>query len=678
MIFGRPGRSVTIPTAMNEQQGSFPAPAPHEALPNSELLDPKAPESERNVGYSISAALYGLDRWGSEFLRLSNRGTLVFHAPGIPAIDLQTVAASLSARGISAPFVLRFPTMIAKQMGRLSQAFVDAGKDNQFRGGHVGVYPLKVNQRRAVVESVVQARHQSNYGLEAGSKPELLLAMAMPPISGLPLISNGYKDREFMRLAFHAAELGHEVIIVFETVREVQRYLDVAAEEDWTAEPNLGMRAKLYSRGSGRWKNSAGDRSKFGLTTNEILAVLRELETGDKLDRLRLLHFHIGSQVTQIKRIKSAVREGTRIWGFLRRRCPSMTYLDLGGGIGVDYDGSHTSHPSSANYGLQEYANQVVFEVVEVADQMGVDHPILVTESGRVLVANHAVTVADLREVQGEMLPLPQPREGEHRIITEMRYTLEHICAKNLEEYYHDAVDFREEALGLFSQGYLTLEDRASAEGLFQRVRARCEDLIDSVRRPPPDVRRELQSPVHKFLVNFSIFQSMPDTWSIDQVFPTMPISGHRHPPDLRAQLVDITCDSDGCVQNFAHPEQNMPSLPLHSQRNGDERYYLAMFFTGAYQDSLANVHNLFGRCHEVIVHGPNPDRLLAQSELIELDECVLEIRMGSTVEDVLDDMDFDVTTMAQYLRDRHLASNTTLGQPWAMGILQGYTYLTR
>ncbi len=635
-------------------------------------------EDTRGIAIANSLARYGVQRWGRDFLRANDRGNLVFSSPGRPDVELQAMCETLHQRGIRTPFVVRFPEMIAGQMKSLHSAFVKAGAENEFTGGHIGMYPLKVNQRRSVVETVVANREEANYGLEAGSKPELLLAMAQAPLAGVPLVCNGFKDREFMRMAFHACELGHEVIVVIESLREVRRFLDVAEENKWQASPRLGMRAKLYSRGSGRWQSSGGERAKFGLNTGEMLEVVRQLEEAGRGELLTLLHFHIGSQITQIRRIKRAVREGARIYGELRRRCPELRYVDVGGGIGVDYDGSRTSYPSSANYTLQEYASTVVFEIKEVVDELGAPHPTIITESGRVIVATHAVMIADMREVQGEMLPLPEPSDDEHRLVTEMRYTLEHINTKNVEEYFHDAADFREECLQLFSKGYLSLRDRAAAEALFHRVRHKVERVIETLDTPPEEIVEYLQSGQHKYLVNFSIFQSLPDTWSIGQVFPVAPLSRHTERPNVWAEIVDITCDSDGAVKTFAHPDDNLRYLPLLRSEEGDDRgrYYLGFFMTGAYQDSLSNQHNLFSRAHEVIVRGPDDEAMLNGSEMIEFGELQLEVKYGLTNEDVLAEMDFDVESMNHLLRERHLTADTTLGKPWALGILQGYPYL--
>jgi len=632
-----------------------------------------------NFTMENSLKRYGVDRWGAEFLRINEHGHLCFTPPNAASVDLQRLAIELDRRGIRTPFVVRFPTMIEGQMRKLHDAFKAACLENNFAGTHVGVFPLKVNQRRAVVDAVVQARERCNYGLEVGSKPELLLAISQPVLPSLPIVCNGFKDREFMRMAYHGAELGHHVVIVLESTREVRRYLEVGEEHVWKRAPDLGVRAKLYTRGSGRWQSSGGETAKFGLTTNEILTVVKDLEQAGKIERLALLHFHIGSQITQIKRIKQAVREGARLYASLQDYCPSLRYLDLGGGIGVDYDGSRTSYPSSANYTPEEYASQVVFEIGEVTNETGTVAPHIITESGRVIVASHAVTIADLREVQGEILPIPEPSEDEHRKIQELRYTLEHIGSKNYEEYFHDAIDFRDECLQLFSSGYLSLEDRANAEGLFHRIRVKTEKIVESMTKPAEEIVDQLKHAQHKYLVNFSIFQSIPDAWSVDHVFPAAPLSRHGDRPTIHASIVDITCDSDGCVTTFAHPDENMTYLPLHQRKEHIEKYYLGFFMTGAYQDSLANTHNLFSRSHEVVLRHADEDSVLLGSERIELpDGTQFEVKMGSTNEDVLDAMGHDVETMLKSLRDRHIDGDTTLGQSWALGLLQSYPYLSR
>jgi arginine decarboxylase len=630
------------------------------------------------MSYRRSLARYGADRWGRDFLRVNAHGNLSVEAPGLPPVDLHGLALFLAGRGVQAPFVVRFPSLIQQRIEQMREAFAAAIKANEYAGAYVGLYPLKVNPRRSVVEAVMAARAEHPYGLEAGSKPELFLAMVQRPVPGTPLVCNGFKDLDFIQTAFHAAELGHEVVLVMESLGEIERYIVVAQRHPWRAHPLIGMRAKLYSRGSGRWQSSGGELAKFGLTTMEMLELVRQLDVAGMLDRLALLHFHIGSQITQIKRVKRAAREAARLWASLAERTPGMRYLDLGGGIGVDYDGSRTSHESSVNYSLDEYASQVVYEVSEVCIELGISPPDLVTESGRILVADSAVTVADLREVQGRELPLPEPPDREHRVIEELRYVLQHLSVKNLEEFFHDALDYRDEALDLFARGYLSLEDRAAAEGLFQRIRRACARLVRQLPRPPEEIVEYLDRANHKYLANFSVFQSLPDAWSVDQVFPAAPLSRHGEIPTVNASIVDITCDSDGCVRRYAHPDENLSFLPLH-EPNG-EPYYVGFFKTGAYQDSLANEHNLFARCHEVIVWAPEtaPNRVSPGAQWINWDGLDLEVRRGMSNDVTLESMDFDLDALSAMLNERHLDRDTTLGEPWAAGVLRGYPYLVR
>ena len=623
-----------------------------------------------------SLSLYGADRWGAEFLSVNDEGHLSMKAPGLPQVDLHAVAELLRENGYPAPIVVRFPSMVERKMSALSSAFEQAIKDHECRGRHVGLYPLKVNQRRAVVEAVVEARSRVSYGLEAGSKPELLLAMAQDVYEGVPMVLNGFKDEEFMMMAHHAAELGHEVIIVLESLQEVDRYIAVTKGQNWKSVPRLGFRAKLYTRGTGRWQGSGGELAKFGLTTVEMLEVLRRLDDANLRDRMVLMHFHIGSQITQIKRIKRATREAIRLWAALRRECEGLNYLDIGGGIGVDYDGSKTSYESSANYDLNEYASQVVYEITTVCNELEVQHPVILTESGRVLVSDHTVTITDLREVQGELVELPPEEEGEDRNIQELRYVLENISVKQLEEYFHDAQDFRDEAINLFAGGHLSLRDRAKAEGLFHRIRVKAQELVRQMHKKPEEIVDYLDRAQRKYLANFSAFQSLPDSWAIDQVFPAAPLSRYGEPATVNASIVDITCDSDGCIKNFAHPDENLKWLPLH-EPNG-EAYYLGFFMTGAYQDSLANEHNLYSRCHEVLVH-PGDFEAGVHSPgtvILEGDGVILEVRSGMTNEESLLAMDFEAQGLTTALRQRHAEADTTLGLTWPLGIMRGYPYL--
>jgi len=621
---------------------------------------------------------YGVDRWGEEFVGVNEAGHIVFRAPELPPVDLHALAQTLEAQGVRAPHVVRFPTMIEGRIRRLSEAFAAAVAENEYPAPCCGVLPIKVNQRRAVIDTVDGLSDGPAFGLEAGSKPELLLAMSRPPRAEVPLLVNGFKDREFIRMAYHAAELGHRVVVVLESLREVTRFIAVAREQAWKQQPDVGVRAKLYSRGSGRWQASGGEAAKFGLTTLELLAVARALRDAGLADRLALLHFHIGSQITRIKHIKTAVREAARLYSGLQADyAPNLRSLDVGGGLGVDYDGSRASHASSANYTVEEYANQVVFEVMEVVRETGAVAPRIITESGRALLAHHAVTVADLREVQGGLLPAQEPREGEHRVIAQLRETLEFISASNYEEYFHDALDCRDEALQLFSSGNLHLEDRAAAEGLFARVRLATKAIVDGLGRPAGDIVDHLAVANCKYLANFSVFQSLPDAWGIDQVFPAVPLSRHGERPTVHSEVIDITCDSDGCVPRFAHPKENLSVLPLHERRDA-EPYYLAFFMTGAYQESLSNDHNLFGRTHEVVVRRETEPQAEGTRRLHFVDGLALDVRDGDTNGVLLAKVDFDRKSIEGSLRERHAGQETTLGVAWSVDLLDAYPYLSR
>lgn len=628
-----------------------------------------------------SLARYGADRWGKEFLSVNDSGHLLFSMGDMPAVDLQALVLRIQKAGLSTPLVLRFTDVIADRMKRLRDAFFAACEATNYRGGFTGIYPIKVNSRSPILEAIVEVRARLGFGLEAGSKPELLLISAQQPVDGLPLLCNGFKDREFMRMAFHAAEIGHEVVIVLESLRELNRFLEVEEERQWHSRPSLGMRAKLYSKGAGKWETSGGELSKFGLTTVEMLEVIRRLERVGSVDRLTLLHFHIGSQITKIRPIKMAVREGAQLWGHLRSRVPTLRYLDLGGGIGIDYDGSHSSSSCSSNYSVEEYANQVVFEISEVCNEHGFIHPQILTESGRALVAHHAVTITDLRQVQGQVLPVPEVSKEEHRIISELRSTLASVAENNYEEYFHDAVDFRDEALQLFSRGYLSLDDRAAAEALFHRIRLRCQEIDDQVPSGSAELTGYLRQARVKYLANFSIFQSIPDFWSINQIFPAAPLRGHDGEPNYPVQIVDITCDSDGRVDAFAHPDGNLTELPLHraAHEESPSEGYLAFFLTGAYQDALGNLHNMFGRCHEIILRRHREsDPKDGDDALFPDDDFHVSARPGMSNSQVLAQMGYDEDTMRASIVARSTEQATSLGAEWALTALAGYPYLQR
>jgi len=467
------------------------------------------------------------------------------------------------------------------------------------------VFPFKVNQRREFIDAVVSCGQRLNYGLEVGSKTEFIAAMSYPLTAESLLICNGFKDREFIEMSFLGAAMGKRVVVVVEGPDELETFIELAKRQ--TIVPEVGLRVRLYAKGAGKWEKSSGDSSKFGLTTTEVLNCLALLEAANLQDRLAMLHFHIGSQITEIKRFKNAIKEASRVYAKVCKMGYNPAFLNIGGGVGVDYDGSKSSFLSSANYTMQEFANDAIYVLGDVCANEGVPYPTIVTESGRVIAAYHSVVVTDIREVQGEeALPietdLPEHSDGEvHKSIKELKYILDNINRKNYVEFYHDAIEYQEELFTLFNLGYLNLADRAFAEDLFRRVCRRALYFSGFQRHQLEEFEDLQKVMVSKYLANFSMFQSIPDSWAIDQLFPVMPLSRHDEKPSHKATIVDITCDSDGCLDTFVDRADVKTALDLHVPNN--QPYYIGFFLVGAYQESLANEHNLFGAIHEAELH---------------------------------------------------------------------------
>lgn len=552
---------------------------------------------------------FGIDEWGAGYFAIDDKGNIICHPDGntscsIPIIE---IVKRCNAANIRTPLIVRFPQIIACQLKKLHGAFEDAVREYGYQGKHRGVFPFKVNQRREFIDSVVETGKDFNYGLEVGSKTEFVAALSYELPKDAHLICNGFKDNEFIEMAFVAKAMGKNVTLVVEGPDELYSIVAQAAKDEHC--PDIGLRIRLYSKGSGKWEKSSGDSSKFGLTTIEVLEALKILETNHMSDRLRMLHFHIGSQITDIKRFKTALKEAARVYAKIYQSGFQPSNLNIGGGVGVDYDGSKTSFQSSANYSMQEFANDAVYVVGEVCNEEGAPHPNIITESGRVIAAYHSIVITDIREVQGEEITsnvfhqdIDSSESEGYKGLMELKYILDNINRKNYNESYHDAIEFREELYTLFNLGYLTLAERGAAEELFQKI-CRKALYFSSFESKHIDEFQTLQKKmVSKYLANFSIFQSIPDSWSIDQLFPVLPISRHHERPSHKATIVDITCDSDGCLDRFIDKREIKPVLDLHKP-NG-EPYYIGFFLVGAYQESLANEHNLFGAIHEVEVHG--------------------------------------------------------------------------
>jgi arginine decarboxylase len=591
---------------------------------------------------------YGIENWGAGYFGVNRHGNLVVRASenDTAAADVYEIVEDLRKRGITAPILLRFPQLLSGQVRKLQKSFRNSIKEFGYDGGHMCVYPMKVNQNRAVVEEYLREGKRYNFGLEAGSKAELYAALAMEQPPESLLVLNGFKDRDFVRLAFAGAQAGKNVVIVIEKMSELDHTLklveEVTAEDAEVKLPMVGVRVKLYSKGSGRWEKSGGEAAKFGLTTTEILEVIRRLQETGRADMLKLLHFHIGSQLTDIKRIKSAMREAARTYAKIRQMNIPIQYLDVGGGMAVDYDGSRTSFESSANYNAQEFANDVIYVIKTVCDDEDVPHPTIIQESGRFLSAYHAILVTNIQdeiETVVEDITTPLVFEADDPQVVKELYDLrETLNAKNYREYYHDALEQREELFTMFNLGLISLEDRGKGEVLFWDVCEKADGFAQQkkyVSEEFDDLRRLLCA---KYLANFSVFRSMPDNWALEQLFPILPIHKLNKKPTEYATLCDITCDSDGIVEKFIDLHDVKPVLELHKLVK-DEPYYLAMMLVGAYQEVMGNNHNLFGVPHEAHIH-------IGENGYI-----IRKVIQGGTLSDAVETVRFDTAQLKDQFR---------------------------
>lgn len=549
---------------------------------------------------------YGIENWGAGYFDVNRKGNLIVRpAEGDPrAADVREIIEDLTRRGISAPVLLRFPQLVAGQVRKLQRAFSKSIREFEYQGAHMCVYPMKVNQQRAVVEEYLREGSRYDFGLEAGSKAELYAAMALEQSPDSLLVLNGFKDEEFIQLAFGSAKSGKRVVIVIEKLSELDHILRIAETHEGNS-PIIGMRVKLYSKGSGRWEKSGGEAAKFGLTTTELLEVINRLKEADRIDMLKLLHFHIGSQLTDIKRIKNAMKEAARVYAKVYQMKVPVELLDVGGGMAVDYDGSKTAFDSSANYNAQEFANDVVYTIKQVCEDENVPHPTIIQESGRFLSAYHAILVTnvldEIETVVEDITPI-EIEEDDPQVVIELADLRETITIKNYREYYHDALEHREELFTMFNLGLISLEDRAKGEVLFWDVCERADRYAQQSKYVPEefgDLRRLLCA---KYLTNFSVFKSVPDHWALDQLFPIVPIQMLNKTPTEFATLCDITCDSDGVVDKFVDLHDVKQTLELH-KLDPNEPYYLAFMLVGAYQEVMGNNHNLFGTPHEAQIH---------------------------------------------------------------------------
>jgi arginine decarboxylase len=557
--------------------------------------------SEWNV--ERAAQRYQVQGWGAPYFCVNPQGQVdVTPDPERPdfRINLFEITQELRARGLEPPLLIRFSDIVGDRIKRINEAFAKAIAEYEYQATYRGVYPVKVNQQRHLVEEIVEVGRKWNFGLEAGSKPELLIALAcMSDVGGL-IICNGYKDRQYIETALLAQKFDKTVIVVLERLEELEIVLNAA--DKLGIRPLLGVRAKLTTRGVGRWADSAGDRAKFGLNTSEIVEVVDRLSERNMLDSLQLLHFHIGSQISSIIPIKNAMQEASNIYVELAKMGCKMGYLDVGGGLAVDYDGSKTDFHASKNYQLEEYAADVISHIQAACTKADISVPTIVSESGRAIAAHHSVLVFEVvgrNEVRfGDPV---EPKAEAHRLLKELYDTYNGIQPKNVQESYHDASQAKEEAQSLFKYGYLTLRERAQVERLYWNC---CEKLQQTLRRlnfVPEELKHLDRTLSAIYYCNFSLFQSAPDIWAIDHLFPIMPIHRLEEEPTVSATLADLTCDSDGMIDRFIDVEDVRSSLDVHSLKD-TEAYYLGMFLNGAYQEILGDLHNLFGDTHAVHV----------------------------------------------------------------------------
>jgi arginine decarboxylase len=591
------------------------------------------PEGQRFVD---AAALYGIPNWGKGFFAVSEDGDLLVRPTreASRSVSLKQIVDEVALRGISTPMVIRFPQILSAAVANLNDAFARAIAEYGYESVFRGVFPIKVNQKRVVVEHIIEAGRHYGYGLEAGSKPELLAAISADLAPDSLITCNGYKDETFVRMALNALRMKKKVVLILEKVSELERILSVARARG--VRPLLGMRAKLYARGSGKWAKSGGESAKFGLTTPEMLEAVKILKSKRMLDCMVMLHFHIGSQITDIRKIKEAIREAGRVYAKLRALGVPIQYLNLGGGLGVDYDGSKTAFDSSMNYSVQEYANDVVYTIQQICEEEKVPAPILVTESGRAVTAYHSVFVTNVLDVadrieQGRRV---QVHPADPTVLQELAGIANSVNAKTLRESYHDALQYKEELFTLFNLGHLSLEDRSKGEILFWQICERIHRDLKNLKEIPEEFEDMETMLADKYVLNFSVFQSLPDIWAIDQLFPILPIHRLNEKPAEFGTLADITCDSDGKIEKFIDLRDIKETLPLHALRNGHP-YYIGVCLMGAYQDVLGDLHNLFGEAHEVLVTVDAEGKAHIENVL-----------PGESCERVLEYMNYDKTEM--------------------------------
>jgi arginine decarboxylase len=624
---------------------------------------------------SKSSALYGIENWGEGYFAINSAGNVVVRPNrGEAEIDISVLVESLVQRGVHVPVLLRFDGIIRDRVQRISQAFAKAIEESGYAGKYRGVFPIKVNQQRHVVDCVRLAGRESQLGLEVGSKPELIAVLAMHDTPDALLLCNGYKDKEYIELALLSRRLGRRAIIIIEQVSEVEQILNISQQLGIDAE--VGLRMKPVTRGSGRWEGSAGDQAKFGLSTSEIMFAIEAFKKQGRSDWIKLLHFHVGSQITSIAAIKRVLKEATRMYTEIATLCPSLAFFDVGGGLAVDYDGSKTNFDSSMNYSLEEYARDVVYAIMEACTEAKIATPDIVTEAGRAITAQHAILIAEVVDVAPalDVVSTVGAPPTAHPILKDLEEMHNNVNLKNLQETLHDILGQREELLSRFIQGDITLTERAWADTTFWHAIAKIENLSRGLKYMPEDLEGISDWLKDTYFCNFSVFQSMPDSWAIDQLFPILPIRRLTEEPTRRAILADMTCDSDGKIDRFIDLKDVKRYLNLHPMKNGVP-YYIGMFLVGAYQEILGDLHNLFGDTNAVHVDMDD-----------EGNPVLTHVVEGDCVREALGYVQYEPQDLMERLRvsiERSLKEGTLTNEDSAKlqkryrEALEGYTYLS-
>ena len=584
-----------------------------------------------------SEELYNITGWGTSYFGINDKGHVVVtpRKDGV-SVDLKELVDELQLRDVASPMLVRFPDILDNRIEKMSSCFKQAAEEYGYKAQNFIIYPIKVNQMRPVVEEIISHGKKFNLGLEAGSKPELHAVIAVNTDSDSLIVCNGYKDESYIELALLAQKMGKRIYLVVEKMNELKLIAKMAKQLN--VQPNIGIRIKLASSGSGKWEESGGDASKFGLTSSELLEALDFLESKGLKDCLKLIHFHIGSQVTKIRRIKTALREASQFYVQLHSMGFKVEFVDIGGGLGVDYDGTRSSNSEgSVNYSIQEYVNDSISTLVDVSDKNGIPHPNIITESGRALTAHHSVLIFEVLETA----TLPEWDDEEeiapdaHELVQELYGIWDSLNQNKMLEAWHDAQQIREEALDLFSHGIVDLKTRAQIERLYWSITREINQIAAGLKHAPDEFRGLSKLLADKYFCNFSLFQSLPDSWAIDQIFPIMPIQRLDEKPERSATLQDITCDSDGKIANFISTRNVAHYLPVHALKK-TEPYYVAVFLVGAYQEILGDMHNLFGDTNAVHIKVKNGEYVI--DKIIE----------GETVADVLEYVQFTPKRMAR------------------------------